>query len=230
MKSLRPQSGYTIIELMVSMSVSLVFGLAVLGYYRSETAALRAHSAFLDATDKVRAAMAFLTREIRLAGYDPGLTALVVPGQKGIVDARSDFLWIKFDRNEDGSIQTGASDPDAESVAYSYDAANRQILRTVAGVSTPLVDNVPPGSFTFQYFDIVGNQMTMGTVTFPSCPGLPTSVATAASAEPGLTGAQRDLVALIRVSVQVGTVGLTPSTNLPLSTRVSVPARTLDRL
>lgn len=230
MKPFHAQRGFTLVELLVAMGIAAVVGLASLGYYRSEIRALSVHSATLDATDKVRAAMTFMTREIRLTGYDPGLTAMVTPGSKGIIDARGDFLWIQFDRNDNGSIQTSAPDPDGESVAYSYDATNQQILRTVAGVSQPLVKNVPPGSFSFQYYDILGNPMTMGTVAFTSPPGLPASVSASVGGEPAVSAVQRDLVALLRVSFQVQTVGLTPAINLALSTRVTVPARTLDRL
>lgn len=230
MKAVRSNSGLTLPELLVAMAVGLVFGLAGFSYYRSQTMALSTHSAMVDATDKVRAAMTFLTREIRLAGYDSKQTAMTVNGQKGIVDARSDFLWIQFDRNESGAIQTDATDPSAEAIAYSYDSANRQILRTVAGVTQTLIKNVPPGSFSFQYFDINGNSSTMGSVAFTAPAGLPSAVASAASAEQAVIATQRDQIALIRVSFQVQTTALTPPVNLTLSSRVSVPARTPDRL
>jgi prepilin-type N-terminal cleavage/methylation domain-containing protein len=230
MRSGGRDAGFSLAELLVTMAIASVMGLAGVGYYRGQTRALTIHSATLDATEKLRAGMALITREIRLAGYDPTATAMVVVGQKGIVDARGDFLWIRFDRNGDGTIDTNAADPDAESIVFSYDAANQQILRTVAGVSQPLVKNVPSGTFSFQYFDILGNAMTMGTVAFTSPSGLPTSVAASAASEPAVSAAQRDLIALVRVSLQVQTVGLTPALTLPLSARVTVPARTVDRL
>jgi prepilin-type N-terminal cleavage/methylation domain-containing protein len=230
MKTLRSKSGFTLTELLVSSLVGLVFGLAGLNYYRGQTKALTTQSAMVDATDKLRAAMTFMTREIRLAGYDPQQTAMTVSGKKGIVDARSDFLWIQFDRNENGAIATDATDPSAESVAYAYDSANQQIVRNVAGVTQTLIKNVPPGTFSFQYFDESGNALTLGTVAFTAPSGLPSAIISAVSAEQGVIATQRDQIALVRVSFQVQTVGLTPSVNLTLSSRVSVPARTTDRL
>jgi type IV pilus assembly protein PilW len=230
MKTLRSKSGFGLIELMVSVGIGLVFGLAGLNYYRGQTRALTTQSAMVDATDKLRAAMTFMTREIRLAGYDPKQTAMTVSGTKGIVDARSDFLWIQFDRDESGAIQTNATDPSAESVAYAYDSANQQIVRTVAGVTQTLIKNVPPGTFSFQYFDINGNAMTLGSLSFTAPSGLPSAIASAVGAEQAVLASQRDQIALVRLSFQVQTVGLTPTVNLSLSSRVSVPARTTDRL
>jgi type IV pilus assembly protein PilW len=230
MTMLRPKGGFTLTELLVSMLIGSVFGLAGLNYYRGQTRSLTTQSAMVDATDKLRAAMTFMTREIRLAGYDPKQTAMTVSGTKGVIDARSDFLWIQFDRNENGAIDASATDPSAESISYAYDAANQQILRTVAGVTQTLIKNVPAGSFAFQYFDANGNALTLGNVSFTAPSGLPSAIASAASAEQGVIATQRDQIALVRVAFQVQTVGLTPTVNLTLSSRVSVPARTMDRL
>ena len=230
MKTLGSKSGFTLIELLVSVGVSLVFGLAGLNYYRGQTRALSTQSAMVDATDKLRAAMTFMTREIRLAGYDPQQTAMTVSGTKGIIDARSDFLWIQFDRDENGTIQTSATDPTAESVAYAYDSANQQIVRTVAGVTQTLIKNVPAGTFSFQYFDINGNAVTLGSLSLSAPSGLPSAIVSAVAAEQAVIATQRDQIALVRLSFQVQTVGLTPTVNLSLSSRVSVPARTTDRL
>ena len=230
MNTLRSKGGFTLTELLVSTLIASVFGLAGLNYYRGQTRALTTQSAMVDATDKLRAAMTFMTREIRLAGYDPKQTAMTVSGTKGVIDARSDFLWIQFDRNEDGAIATSATDPSAESISYAYDAANQQIVRTVAGVTQTLIKNVPSGSFAFQYFDAAGNALTLGNVSFTAPSGLPSAIASAASAEQGVIATQRDQIALVRVAFQVQTVGLTPTVNLTLSSRVSVPARTLDHL
>ena len=228
--TLRAKNGFTLVELLVSVGVGVVFGLAGLNYYRGQTRALTTQSAMVDATDKLRAAMTFMTREIRLAGYDPNQTAMTVSGTKGILDARSDFLWMQFDRDENGSIQTNATDPSAESVAYAYDSANQQIVRTVAGVTQTLIKNVPPGTFSFQYFDVNGNAVTLGSVSLSAPSGLPSAIASALAAEQAVIATQRDQIALVRLSFQVQTVGLSPTVNLSLSSRVSVPARTTDRL
>ncbi|MBI2964192.1 MAG: prepilin-type N-terminal cleavage/methylation domain-containing protein [Deltaproteobacteria bacterium] len=236
MKPLRTRQGFTLTELLIALGIAAVAGLAGLGYYRTQVRALSTHSATLDATDKVRAAMAFISRELREAGYDPSAAALAAAGFKGIRYAGPNGIWIEFDQNGGGAIDPNAADPAAESVIYSYDATNQQILRTVAGVSQSLVKNVPAGSFAFQYYDAAGNALAMSTaasLTVPNgYPSVPSEVAQALTAggTQMVGDAGRDLIALARVSLQVQTVGTTPTTSLSLSARVSVPNRLLDRL
>jgi len=45
-----------------------------------------------------------------------------------------------------------------------------------------------------------------------------------------LSPTNRDAVALVRVSIQVQTVGVTPAFNLSLASRITLPARILDKL
>jgi len=237
MKRLDDKRGFTIVELLVSMGVAAGFAVAATSFYRGEVRALVDHSATLDATDKVRAAMAFLTREVRNAGYDPRLTALpaAAAGYRGLRFAGPSAVWMVWDANQDGAIDYNAADPNAESIVYSYDATNQRILRTVAGVEQTLAANVPAGAFSFQYFDSGGNPLafdTAASVTIPSgAPSFPADISQALAAQGQvLSPANRDLVALVRVGFQVQTVGLSPATNLALATRVTLPARMLDKL
>src|ERR1051325_1248767 len=71
MKRLGNRRGFTIVELLVSMGGGEGFAVAATSFYRGQPHSLITNSAMLDATDKVRAAMAFLPREVRNAGYDP---------------------------------------------------------------------------------------------------------------------------------------------------------------
>jgi type II secretory pathway component PulJ len=227
--------GLTILEMLVGMTVAAAFAVAATSFYRGEVRALGTHSATLDATDKVRAVMGFTVREIRDAGYDPRVSALTTAGFKGLRFAGPSAVWIVADTGQDGSIDYNATDPNAESVVYTYDAANHRIVRTVAGVDQQLVGNVPAGGFTLQYFDASGNALPFDTapaVTIPS--GAPSFSASVSQALNGqgqvLSPANRDLVALVRIGFQVQTVGMTPAINFALATRFVLPARNLDKL
>lgn len=243
MNALRDQHGFSLPELLVGMGVALVFGLAGWGFYSGEIRMLGVHSATLDATDKIRAAMAFLSHELREAAYDPSTTALTAAGFKGIRYAGPNGIWIEFDQNGSGAIDPNATDPAAESVVFSYDATNQQILRTVGGVSQTLVQNVPPGSFSFQYFDAAGaaadppTPLVMNSSPsldplpsgYPPLPSVVSQALTAAGTQVVSSG-NRDSIALVRASLQVQTVGTNPTTSLSLSARITVPNRLLDRL
>jgi prepilin-type N-terminal cleavage/methylation domain-containing protein len=206
------EAGFTLHEVLVALAISAVISLVGWTFYRHQLRDLTRQSAGLDAFDKARAAMGFIARDIRAAGYDPMLTALIVPTFKGIREAGADRIHIEWDRDESGVLDTAATDPDAESVRYSYDSATRRILRTVNGVTTPLVENVPPGGFSLRYFNLLGNEITTT--------GLP----------PLVGSLSRDLIASVRLTLRVETNGVTPVSSYVLASRISVRARIVDRL
>jgi len=237
MKRFRNERGLTLVELLVSTVVAAGFAIAAGGFYRGEVRTLITHSATLDATDKVRAAIGFLTREVRNAGYDPRLTALppAAAGFRGVRFAGPSAVWIVWDANQNGTIDYNAADPNAESIVYTYDSTTRSIMRTVAGVEQTLVSDVPTGALSFQYFDSAGNPLAFDTgasITMPSgAPSFPANVTQALNAAGQVVSpANRDLVAIVRVGFAVETVGLSPVTSLALATRVTLPARILDKL
>ncbi|MGH7802892.1 MAG: hypothetical protein ACREQJ_00965, partial [Candidatus Binatia bacterium] len=160
----------------------------------------------------------FIAREIRSAGYDPALTALLVPTLKGIREAGTDRIHVEWDRNENGVVNAAAADPDAESVRYSYDSANRQIVRTVNGVTTPLVTNVPPGGFTLEYRNDLLDEVN------PNHPIVPTG-------SPAIVAAlSRDLITSVILTLRVETKGVSPVSSYELTSRIAVRARVVDRL
>jgi len=219
-------------ELVVAMAVSAVLGAAALGYFRSQTAALATHSVTLEAADKVRAAMTLLVRELRGTGYDPRAAALLAPGFKGVRFASSSAVWIELDRDGDGVIQGGATDPSAESILYSYDGTAQRLVRTAGGVAQTLIADIPPGALSFSYFSKAGVELAPSSVAAlslpPGYPSLP-SVVTQALSGSALSATDRDSIAMIRVTLRVNTAGAV-ATTLGMSTRVSVPNRLLDRL
>jgi prepilin-type N-terminal cleavage/methylation domain-containing protein len=207
----RPQ-GFTLFEVLVALAVSTIVSLAGWAFYRHELRDLTHQSAALDATEAIRAATTFIAREIRMAGYDPRVLALVTPGFRGIREAGATVLHLEWDANGDGVIDAGAGDPNAESVLYTYHSGNRTILRSVAGATHVLVKNVPPGAFSFTYFDLLGNPLVM------------------TGSPPILAALQRDLVASIVLRLGVETASVTPVATFRAASRVAVRSRILDRL
>lgn len=205
-------SGFTVAELLVAVVVSLIVSIAGWSFYRAQLRALSSQWVTLDVNEGARAALDFIAREVRHAGFDPKAMALTTSGAKGISDARSDQLLLQWDANSSGAIDTNATDPNVESVLYSYDSTAQQVVRTVAGTASTLVANVPSGGLSFQYFDANGNALT------PS--GSPAA----------LTAAQRDAVCvvLIKVNVQSGRGGITAAATL--TSRATLRNRVLANL
>lgn len=209
---MKTEAGFTLFEVLVALSMATLVSLAGWGFYRLQLRDLARQSAQLDATEGVRAASTFIAREIRMAGFDPEGTALVTIGFRGLREAGAERLHLEWDADEDGTIEAGAADPNAESVLYSYDSASGEIRRTVAGVTTTLVKRVPAGSFSFAYFDLLGNALAMT--------GSPAA----------LSPASRDLVASVALRIGVSTTGVTPPSTFRAATRVAVRSRILERL
>jgi prepilin-type N-terminal cleavage/methylation domain-containing protein len=229
------ERGFTLTEILVATLLSAVLGSAALGFFRSQAQALGKQSVTLDATGALRAAMTLLTADVRGTAFDPKTTAFTVTGTKGVRYAGPAALWIELDRDGDGTIQASASDPSAESIVYSYDAGARQVVRTVAGVSQTVIPNVPAGTLTFAYFNRAGTALTPSgspSVTVPAgYPSLPASVTQALTGvgASALSGANRDAIAIIRVTLQVQAAAPSGAT-LSLAARLTVPNRLLDQM
>ena len=101
-----------------------------------------------------RAAMDMISREVKMAGYDPAYPRIfgTVSGIFGIPYSASQ-LAIRADLNENGDT-SGTH----ENIIYTYDSTDKQIDRNTGGGAQTFAENIQ--SFTFQYYDIDGNTTT----------------------------------------------------------------------
>jgi type IV pilus assembly protein PilW len=121
------QSGFTLIELMVAMVISIIALAAIYGAFQSQQKSQTTQQMVVDMQQNARAALAFMCREIRMAGYQPlahdgvdndGVNGIDDPGEsnvQGFVTARSDIIKFTLDLNADG----GDND-DNESITYGF--------------------------------------------------------------------------------------------------------------
>lgn len=137
----RTQKGYTLIELLISMAI----GLAIIGVLASTFVMQRdtfdMQEQIMEAVQTARATMDMMTREIRMAGYDP--TGV---GFNGITYDTSQ-LRILADLDGDGTT-TGPN----EDITYAYYDETDQLKRkTGNGYFQPFADNIQ--TFTFTYLN-----------------------------------------------------------------------------
>src|ERR1051325_1960546 len=118
---------------------------AVTNTFIGQTRYYNAQEQLNEMQQNARAAIDLITREIKLAGYDPSGAAIA----SGIPHSPSQ-LELLADLNGDGSVS--ALDED---VIYTYDAPNLRILRSTGGTTTTLAENIV--EFTFDYLDANGN-------------------------------------------------------------------------
>jgi len=152
------EKGFSLVELLVSMIVgSLVLGL-VCSTFLFEQKTYDVQGQITDMIQSARATMDLMTREIRMAGYDPAEANFTG------VPYSTTQLKVFADLNGDGDT----SDPQ-ESITYVYDSYNHQISRTsvVLDNSTPpapITANFPLATeveaFDFVYLDEDGSSTT----------------------------------------------------------------------
>jgi type IV pilus assembly protein PilW len=145
---LRNTNGFTLVELLITLAIS---GLVMGGIYTVYNSHQRTYATQLQVVEmqqNLRAATFYLSKEIRMAGYDPVDTALF-----GITTADSDAIVFTTDTDEDGVVDSN------ETITFDlYDAysdGDTDLGKKVgAGSRMPVAENVD--ALNFVYFDAAG--------------------------------------------------------------------------
>ena len=148
------EKGLTLVELMVTLVIVAVMGLAMVGFLRSQHQTVTRQNDGVLATQNARAAVDMLARELRNAGYDPrggggaALTAMEIDSVAWTADLDEDF-------------DVDDADPVAdtyEEVAYWHDPGTNTLVRrampSLGGVAEPVSDGVD--SLRLTYLDRTG--------------------------------------------------------------------------
>lgn len=145
------REGFTLIEMVVALGLSLVTVTGVYSLYVSELRAQNVREDRLEMQQQARVVIDVVSRELLMAGFDPR-------GVNKDVDRTNDFqgityhpdrLTIKADLNGNGLI----ADPN-ESIIFVYDAKTHTLRRNTGGGNQPFGENIE--SFLVQYFDQEG--------------------------------------------------------------------------
>lgn len=145
------REGFTLIEMVVALGLSLVTVTGVYSLYVSELRAQNVREDRLEMQQQARVVIDVVSRELLMAGFDPR-------GVNKDVDLTNDFqgityhpdrLTIKADLNGNGLI----ADPN-ESIIFVYDAKTHTLRRNTGGGNQPFGENIE--SFLVQYFDQEG--------------------------------------------------------------------------
>ena len=141
------ESGFTLVELLIAMAISgIVLGAAVNTFLAQRWSyALQEHVTAM--TQGTRAALEMVTREVRMAGYNPARTSF-----DGITYDPTQ-VQIRADLNGDGDTADAH-----ETIVYAYNPATQQLLRETDGSSQPIADHIQ--AFAFDYVDGAGTSTT----------------------------------------------------------------------
>ncbi len=109
-------SGFTLVEVLVAMAIGAVVMTSVMTSFYSQHKTYQVQDELLSMQQNLRSAMDLMSRDIRMAGFDPSGSA-----GAGIVDASDDEIEFTMDLDENDSVDgTNGSDND-EWVLYTLD-------------------------------------------------------------------------------------------------------------
>ena len=147
-------SGFTLMELLVSMSIGMVVLAALAKTFTVQSRQNTAEEQVAQMQGNARAALDLMVREIQMAKYNPAGTAF--SSAYGVTYSASQ-LEVKADMNGDGTISTTSGS--VEDIIYARDAANNYITRKLgSGTAEIVADNIT--AFTFAYYDANGSAVT----------------------------------------------------------------------
>ena len=136
--------GFTLIEILIATAIGSLVLAAIVDTFVTQRKSYDLQEQMAEMTQNARIGVEMLSREVRMAGYDPtGANFDAIPYD-------TTTLQLQADLNGDG-------DPDDtdETIIYFYDATALQIIRQANGSQQPLVENIT--AFTFIYLDRAGN-------------------------------------------------------------------------
>jgi prepilin-type N-terminal cleavage/methylation domain-containing protein len=124
----RGSKGFTLVELLVSIGLSVLVMAMIYTAYRAQAGSYKAQERVVDMMQNARAAMLYLQRSIRMSGFDPAGSAGAgfvadFAAPYGGLGAATNATGIAFtvDTDEDGSIESDS----AEMIAFRLDGGNR---------------------------------------------------------------------------------------------------------
>jgi len=106
------ESGFTLVELLISMTIGLIILAALSSTFLMQRKIYDVQEQIVEMVQTARAAMDMMTREIRMAGYDP-----TGAGFDGIT-YNADQLQIRADLNGNGN--TDSTGNPNENIRYAY--------------------------------------------------------------------------------------------------------------
>ena len=192
--------GFSTAEVLAGTALSLMLMTAIYSVQRAQTKAFASQTVYAESQNVTRTVIDLMTRELRMAAYDPGTALPTSPGpscpgvKQGIVEATPSKLHFKQDLTGDGSLISPGED-------LVYDVLGSDLRRTDgSALPVTIVTGVPAGGLNFRYFD--GSN--------PPVELIPTGT------PPSLTSGQRDCVTKVRITVRANLANPDPNNSTPI--------------
>ena len=215
-RSRKRSRGFSIAEVLAGTALTMMLMGALYSVQRAQSKAFASQNVYSESQNVTRTVIDLMTRELRMATYDPGTALTTSPGpicpgvKQGIVEATPSRLHFEQDLTGDGSLVSPGEN-------LVYDVLGSDLRRT-DGTALPvtIVTGVPAGGLNFRYFD--GSN--------PPVELLPTGT------PPALTASQRDCVTKVRIMVRANLTNPDPNNSMPIpsvaQTEVAIRNRSLN--
>ncbi|MCG6533921.1 MAG: prepilin-type N-terminal cleavage/methylation domain-containing protein [Syntrophales bacterium LBB04] len=169
--------GFSLLELMIAMSVGLIVLGAVYSVFTLQNKQFANQDVAVEMQQNARMAMDIITREIRMAGYNPtrtGSGSILPTGSGslmpdpisttyvGIRNAAADTISFALDINGNGDLTAGSANPNENIVYDRYESPSGSGIyalgRTSNGNKQPVIQYLD--SLGFEYFKADGSAAT----------------------------------------------------------------------
>jgi type IV pilus assembly protein PilW len=168
--------GMTLIELLVAMAVGMIAMAAIYGTYQGQEKAFVNQQLVIDMQQNVRAAMLLMTREIRMAGYDPAAAdGIDNDGLNGVDDAaessgatllKAGKDWIQFSADLSGDSDVSDANED---ITYQISGSDLVRIDATDGVEQIVSYDIEAVGFAYAYDEDTDGQLD----TFDGTPNTP---------------------------------------------------------
>ena len=147
----REGGGFTLVEVVLALALSTLTIGVIYQLYLSQFKNQAVRENILDMQQQARAALDLVSRELKMAGFDPrGVNRDALKG--------NDFFGIAFDLNElriKADLNGNGVPADShESIVYSHDTDTMTLRRNTGGGRQPVSENIE--TFSVKYFDREG--------------------------------------------------------------------------
>ncbi|MDP6395421.1 MAG: prepilin-type N-terminal cleavage/methylation domain-containing protein [Desulfobacterales bacterium] len=146
------KNGFTLVELLVAMAVTLIVVAALVSVFTVQNKYFTRQSEIVEIQEDVRSGLQMMISELTMAGYDPTKTS-----GAGMISADTNIIQFSQDLEGNGDIL----DPH-EDIEYTYDAIDQQLTRN----SQPLAENIQ--ALAFKYYDENNVELTSGPPLIPA--------------------------------------------------------------
>lgn len=147
------ERGFTIVELLIAMTIGLIIMAALSSTFFMQRKIYDVQDQVVEMVQNARVAMDMLTREIRMAGYDPMGTGLFMFQFSDSEDRKTDMNNIAFTYDESGD---GIQDyNDKEQIAFRLQDGILKLFSTGAIHWQPVAENIDTLEFTYTLRDDV---------------------------------------------------------------------------